>query len=185
MKKIKTAALSACLLAAGCSDSGNSGGGSAGGGNAGGGTNAPAKLVVNEIQAYQPEWVEVANPGATDLDVSGMGLCDEDINGDCELAVAMRFPEGTTIPANGYVVILTNQLAADGVGPHTACGLAGVDECFFASWRIGAVDGETIRAIDADDSELSALLYPPSATADTTTSWSRLPDLVGDRKSVV
>ena len=61
-----------------------------------------AQVVINEIH-YNPadetsaeEFIELYNPGTTSLDLSGWSLTD---------AVEFTFPPGTTIPANGYLVV--------------------------------------------------------------------------------
>lgn len=63
---------------------------------------ATPALVINEIM-YAPisgdkrdQYVELHNPGATSVDVSGWGLSD---------AVSYTVPPGTVVPANGYLVI--------------------------------------------------------------------------------
>lgn len=61
-----------------------------------------AQVVINEIH-YDPadetsaeEFIELYNPGTTNLDLSGWALTD---------AVEYVFPQGTTIPANEYLVV--------------------------------------------------------------------------------
>jgi hypothetical protein len=192
MTKLLGSTLVIALLA-GCGDSsatgggptgGNSGEGGSGGGGApaggdGSGGEAPsAGIVVNEIQPHDDEWFEIANSSDADIDLSGYGICDEDANGDCEAAAAMRFPAGTTIAAGGYIVIMTDQATDDPPGPHDTC-VAGVASCFHAPWKISASDGETLRVIDGDDAEVASLQYLPGATPDATFSYSRLPDMTG------
>ncbi|MFO0552996.1 MAG: lamin tail domain-containing protein [Polyangiaceae bacterium] len=167
-------------LAVACGDDGS--GGAGGGNNGGGGSGAGpsnADIVMNEVQPHGLEWVEIANAGDSAVDISGFGVCDEDATGACEVGKALRFPEGTTIPAGGYILIMTDQDPAMGPGPHAAC-TGGVAECYYAQWKVSAVDGETVRVIDASDNEVDALVYPANATADETRSWARLPDLTGD-----
>lgn len=183
-----SAAFTIALLA-GCGDSSATGGGPTGGSNAGGdgptGGAAPSgDIVVNEIQPHDDEmllireWFEIANKSDAEVDLSGFGVCDEDATGNCDPAEAMRFPEGTTIAAGGYIVIMTDQANDDPPGPHDTC-VEGVTSCFHAPWKISAADGETLRVIDADDAEVASLQYPPGATLDATVSFSRLPDMKG------
>ncbi|MBO5460903.1 MAG: lamin tail domain-containing protein [Ruminococcus sp.] len=60
-------------------------------------------VVINEVQSNDkndgPDWIELANPTADELDVSGVVIKDND---DTHQYV---IPEGTTIPANGFLVI--------------------------------------------------------------------------------
>ena len=60
-------------------------------------------VVINEVQSNDkndgPDWIEFANPTADELDVSGLVIKDND---DTHQYV---IPEGTTIPANGFLVI--------------------------------------------------------------------------------
>ena len=166
------------LSLAACGDSGGSGGGASGGGpGSGGGGAAAGGLVINEIQARGDEWVEIANASDSAIDVSGLGVCDEDADGQCEAASAMRFPSGTSIGPGEYLVVLADQADPD-PGPHDVC-IPGVASCFYATWRVSAADGEVIRIVDASDAEVAQLLYPANATADATTSWARLPDMTG------
>lgn len=174
------ASVAVALLLVGCGDSSTAAGGgpSGGAGPVGGfGGGAAAGLVINEIQPHDAEWLEIANGSDSEIDISGFGVCDEDASGACEIASAMRFPAGTTIPPGGYIVILTDQADGD-PGPYDVC-MPGVTSCFYASWKISAGDGELIQVIDADDAVVAALLYPSGATPDATFTLSRLPDITG------
>lgn len=182
-----------------CGDSGGSGGSGGGSSNTGGSTtntggsttntggstsntggSAPAgAIVINEIQAHSPEWLEIGNNSAAAIDLSDYGVCDEDVSGACETASAMRFPAGTSLAPGAYLIVITDQTDPT-PGPHTLGCPAGVDSCFYATWQVSAVDGETIRVIDPSDAEVASLTYTPNATVDTTESWSRIPDLTGN-----
>lgn len=163
----------------GAGGSGASGGGGGGTGGDGGTPVSGPALAVNELQPHDFEWVELANTTEEDVDLEGYGLCDEDASGDCEVAGAIRFPAGTTLPAGGFLLILTDQDPLEGIGPHTTC-LGGVSECFYAPWKVSAADGETIRLIDPTDEVVDELTYPPDATPGATASWGRIPDGTGD-----
>ncbi len=72
------------------------------------GAAAPAQVVINEIN-YDPadhtratEFIELHNPGAQPVDVSGWQLED---------AVTFVFPAGTSIPAGGFFVVAENAAA--------------------------------------------------------------------------
>ncbi len=135
--------------------------------------------MINELQPQGAEWIELVNASDADVDLEGYGLCDEDAVGACEIAEAIRFPAGTTLKAGEFLLILTDQDPALGVGPQSAC-LGGVTSCFYAPWKISAADGETIRLVDGADEEVSSLTFPPGVTADETESWGLLPDGQGE-----
>ena len=65
-------------------------------------------VVINEVQSKDPnggaDWIELANPTNEDIDVSGIVIKDDD---DTH---AYTIPEGTKIPANGFLVIDENTL---------------------------------------------------------------------------
>lgn len=60
-------------------------------------------VVINEVQSNDPEdgpdWIELANPTDAEIDVSGIVIKDDDDDH------AYIIPEGTTIAANGFLVI--------------------------------------------------------------------------------
>ena len=60
-------------------------------------------VVINEVQSSDPNdgpgWIELANPTNAELDISGIVIKDDD---DAHEYV---IPDGTMIPANGYMVI--------------------------------------------------------------------------------
>lgn len=157
---------------------GGQGAGASGTGGAGTGGGAAGSVVINEIQGHHPEWIELANAGTEAIDLGDYALCDEDANGACELAGALRFPAGTTLAAKAYLVVTTDDMSG-ATGPDANGCPAGVASCYHAGWQIGATDGETIRVMSPSDQEVAAFTYPPNATADDTTSWSRVPDMTG------
>ena len=78
-----------------------------------------AQVIINEIH-YDPadetsaeEFIELHNPGTSALDLSGWSLTD---------AVEFVFPPGTTIPANGYLVIAEDPATLLSVYGTTAIG---------------------------------------------------------------
>ncbi|MGO2930983.1 lamin tail domain-containing protein [Microbacterium sp.] len=55
---------------------------------------------INEVESDgEPDWIELVNPTGAELDVSGIVVKDDDDAHSYEIAV------GTSIPANGYLVI--------------------------------------------------------------------------------
>ena len=60
-------------------------------------------LFINEVMtsvADSPDWVELYNDSAADIDLSGFGLSN-----DPHKPREWQFPEGTTIPAGGYLLV--------------------------------------------------------------------------------
>jgi hypothetical protein len=136
--------------------------------------------VVNEISAQGSDWIELGNPGPGSADLGGLGLCDSDDNGLCNTADALRFPEGTQLAPGAYLLVLGDQAAEAGAGPHTTClPDGGPSSCFYATWKVSASRGETVHLISANDRVLTQLEYPMGAAADGQT-WGRLPDLTGE-----
>lgn len=74
----------------------------------------PAKLAdlrINEVESdgdARGDWVELYNPSATALDLSGVIVSDDDNTH------RLTFPTGTTIPAQGYRALVTNDTTVTG-----------------------------------------------------------------------
>lgn len=66
-----------------------------------------SQVVINEVQSNDPnkgpDWIELANPTGEVIDISGIVIKDND---DTHAYV---IPEGTTIPANGFIVFTDDQ----------------------------------------------------------------------------
>jgi hypothetical protein len=116
-------------------------------------------LAINEVQSNDPtdgpDWVEIANTGATAVDISGWMLAD---NGS-----PVALPSGTIVPAGGYL-----QLIAD---VHFTFGLGNGDEV-----HLFLPDGVTV--VD----EMSYATHPattwarcPDATGDFALSAAATP----------
>lgn len=138
--------------------------------------------VINEISAKGEDWVEIANPTAKALDLSGFGLCDDvdpTKGAECDMATIVRFPDGTTVPPGGYVLVVGNQDPAAGVGPHVMCLMSGgPTTCFYASWKVSSSNGETVHLLDAKDAPVDEVHYPMDPVSSGQT-WGRLPDGAG------
>ncbi len=113
-------------------------------------------LVINEINynssdSFDPgDWVEVYNPHPYSLDVTDWVFKDED---DTHI---YEFPEGTIIPAYGYLVICTDSDAFSDLFPEvdnyigdTGFGLSGSGELI----RIYNPDGTLIDQVTYDDND--------------------------------
>lgn len=68
----------------------------------------PNLVVVNEVMAHShnqsPDWIELRNNGAQDLDLGGWYLSDS-----ATTPLKYRIAEGTLLPANGYLVFYEDQ----------------------------------------------------------------------------
>jgi hypothetical protein len=138
--------------------------------------------VINEISAKSDDWVEIANPGATAVDLGDHGLCDDvdpTMGAQCDLTTIVRFPKGTMLPAGGYVLVVGNQPADAGVGPQVMClASGGPTTCFYATWKISSSNGETVHLLGPGDAPIDEVKYPADAVPSGQT-WGRLPDGTG------
>ena len=112
-------------------------------------------VVINEVQSNDPnggpDWVELANPTAEKLDISGLVLKD---NKDKD---PYTIPEGTTIPANGYLVIYQDDSGAKG-------------------FAFGLGKGDSVRLFE-DGEQLAAATWPDGSH--TSPTWGLYPDVNG------
>lgn len=80
-----------------------------------GGVNVPelSAVFVNEVRAFGdgPDAVELHNPGTAPIDIGGWYLTDEP-----EIPRKYRIAPGTTVPANGYLVLDEDDFNASGSG---------------------------------------------------------------------
>lgn len=145
-------------------------------------TGTPGEPIINEIAAKGADWIEIANPGDSVIDLGGYGLCgdvDPTQGPECDIATIARFPQGTTLPPGGYLLILGDQDPVDGVGPHVMClPDGGPTTCFYASWKVSASNGETVHLLDPKDEPVDEVLYPKDAVPSGQT-WGRVPDMTG------
>jgi len=84
------------------------------------------------------DWIELRNTTNEEVDLTGRYLTDDPTN-----PTQWQFPDGTKIPANGYLLIWADEDGADTPGLH-------------ASFRLSA-DGEQVLLIDTD-ANLNAVL---------------------------
>ncbi|GAA1707170.1 hypothetical protein GCM10009808_26480 [Microbacterium sediminicola] len=110
----------------------------------------PENIVINEVTSQgDPDWVEIYNDGTTDVDISGWVVTDS----AAEPAV---LPEGTIVPAEGYLV-----LEKDAAFPF---GLGKGDE-----FHLYLADGVTL---------VDEVAWPADTHADP--SYGRCPDGTGE-----
>jgi len=148
----------------GSPDGGSPDSGSTDGGTLDGGTMIPASVLLNELMADNEssvsddagvfsDWLELYNPGDSDLDLSGFGVSDDWTN-----PFQAVLPEGTSLAARGYLL-----LWADASQKPT------VDHLPF---RLNA-SGEGVGVFSPKGEALDWVVYQPLATD---VALARLPD---------
>lgn len=123
-------------------------------------------VLINEISASE-EWVELVNAGTGAVDISGYSLADLAKDGTPKADEAAKFPDGTILSPNAYIVV---QAGGDDTTP---CPEGGQSYCIHGSWGISNKSGETIFFLSPTGSIVSQAEYPPSA-ADDGETWGRI-----------
>ena len=112
-------------------------------------------VVINEVQSNDPsggaDWVELANPTAETLNISGLILKD---NKDKD---SYTIPEGTTIPANGFLVIYQDDSGVQG-------------------FAFGLGKGDSVRIFE-DGEQIAIATWPDGSHTNPT--WGLYPDVNG------
>ena len=112
-------------------------------------------VVINEVQSDDPnggaDWVELANPTAEALDISGLVMKD---NKDKD---PYTIPEGTKIPANGFLVIYQDDSGKNG-------------------FMFGLGKGDSIRLFEGEE-QIAATTWPEGTHTNPT--WGLYPDVNG------
>jgi hypothetical protein len=109
-------------------------------------------LVINEINYnsadnFDPgDWVELYNPHPYELDISGWTFKDEDDEHAFEL------PAGTSIPTNGYLVLVADTAAFDSLFPEVKNYLGPIGFGFSGN-------GELLRIYDSEEVEVDTVHY--------------------------
>lgn len=101
----------------------------------------------------EPDWIELHNPNATPLDLGGHGLSD-----DPAVPLKWLFPTGTTIPANGHLIVFAsgNAVPLDPAGNlHADFSLAATGE----SVVLAAPNGSVIDSIANFPAQTNDLAY--------------------------
>jgi len=137
------------------------------------------KLVVNEISAIGEDWVELANGGAEELDLSGIGITDQLDDGTPKYADTMRFPSGTKLAVGEYIFIRAD-LKMPLPGEQTMClTMGGPASCYQAAWGISDTNGDKLFLLSSDNQVLSEVAYPPAAVT-TGQTYCRIPSGIGN-----
>lgn len=113
-------------------------------------------VVVNEIFsrgiATDPDWVEIYNPNQIQVNITGYKIYDS--GGQAGTKPKKEFPEGSFIPANGFLVIVVDDTASSGFGLSSG--------------------GESLWFEKPDGSLINEVQFP--AMPVETTSYGRFPD---------
>lgn len=114
------------------------------------------ELVINEINYNSSDdfntedWVELYNPGSTDLNISGWVFKDEDD------AHSFIIPDYTVLPANGYIVLCNDAAAFSALFPDITNIVGDLGFGFSGS-------GELIRIFDGDGLLIDSVEYGDDA----------------------
>ncbi len=141
-------------------------------------TGGTGDLVINEFMASndshdvdgtntKPDWIELFNPGTTDIDVGGWYMTDG-ISSD--VADWWQIPAGgneTNVPAGGWLVLFANGSPDDGA--------------LYLDFSLKS-SGETIGLADADENVVDSLIYEQQTTD---LSMGLSPDGVGEMTFLV
>jgi hypothetical protein len=125
-------------------------------------------VVINEVMAQNTsgntdevgeveDWIELYNNNNYSVNLSGFNLSD-----DSTSLNKWQFPEGTIIPANGYLMVWCDDESSDGI--------------LHASWKIAA-SGETISLTDSFQNLVDQVAFD-AQTADM--ALARVPNGVGN-----
>lgn len=103
------------------------------------------------------DWIEIYNPSTEKLDISGYYLSDSKKN-----PTKWKFPQGTTIEANSYLIIWADEDSTHVSGLHT-------------NYKLSA-DGENILLLTPDQQVINLVEYPATIQEQ---SWARKPNGTG------
>jgi len=123
-------------------------------------------MAVNDSSLADPQgehddWIELHNLTSDELDLSGMYLSDKEDN-----PRKWSFPDGTSIAANGFLIVWADEDGEDQPGLH-------------ANFKLSS-SGETVLLVDRDDREnllLDRVDFPPLGSD---RSWGRIVDGSGE-----
>lgn len=147
---------------------------------------AALEVVLNEAAPFGPtEWLELANRGQVEVDLSDYFLADSDkATAQPKKHDAMKFPPGTTLQPHARILILTDKKSGT-VGPHpkASCLPDGPETCLYASFGVSGSDGESIHLLAPDGNVVWSTAIPKSPKADAGAvieTDCRLPDMTGE-----
>ena len=112
--------------------------------------------VPDETGAF-PDWVEIYNNTDAALDISGYGLSDDLLS-----AAKWTFPDGSVIPARGYLVVFCSGDVTRGK-MHAGFKLSASDEVILSTVSGTVVDSIALRSVTSG--------YSLGRSADDGTTW--------------
>lgn len=145
------------------------------------------KIVINEMNALgTSEWVEIVNTYDKPVSLVGYALADSDaMVGGPDLTNAVRFPDGATLAAGDYLIIVRNAAAETPPVKHSGSdclsNAPASAACYYTKWEISGKSGEFIYFVDGNDQVVSNAEYPANAVDPLMgfATWARLPDKTG------
>lgn len=132
-----------------------------------------------EIAGSFPDLIELKNLSASPVDISGVGLSDE-----LDTPAKYLFPAGTSIPANGYLLISAGTEIQDNAIPATDFGLSASGDSLYLFASDGALIDSIAFGFQAPDWSISRfydewrISLPSLASANTRTPTDRSGTLV-------
>ena len=104
------------------------------------------------------DWIELYNPADEDQDISGYYLADSKKN-----PTKWKFPQGTTIEANGYLIVWADEDSTHVSGLHT-------------NYKLSA-DGENVVLLTPTQEVIDLVEYPATVLEQ---SYARKPNGTGN-----
>ncbi len=101
-----------------------------------------AKDSVTDASGASPDWIEIYNNSDAAMDISGVGVSDGSKN-----KFKFTFPQGTTIKADGYILIYCDDAVTEAAGEY------------HAAFKLSAT-GETVYLTAPDGSEIDTVEVP-------------------------
>ena len=101
-----------------------------------------AKDSVTDASGASPDWIEIYNNSDKNMDISGVGVSDGKKN-----KFKFTFPQGTTIKADGYILIYCDDAVTEAAGEY------------HAPFKLSAT-GETVYLTAPDGSEIDTVEVP-------------------------
>ena len=135
------------------------------------GSTEVGNIVINEINYNSPDnnnagdWIELYNAGTSDIDLSAWYFEDESNE-------FFAIPVGTILPAGGYLVLVEDSIAFQGVYPTVSNFIGNFGKSISGSFKLHN-DSEFVKISNADGSFTDSLTY------DDSTPWPEAADGTG------
>ncbi len=139
-----------------------------------GSSNLP--LVINEVHATPPEWVEIVNLSDQILPLRNVQITDSDLDGAPSVE-RTQLPDIGILPGEHFVIALGKVNADSELHSARECGIPNVQECAFAAFRVRAEEGESVHLFEGTRHIDTFEYAPRGAMLDET--LCRIPDGTG------